>query len=108
MYRKNRSDDFRASGSMKFNYNIEPPKGILDYAKRIFDSFDTPYMALDIGVKDYIFYLFEFQFISFGQYTLEKSKFFYCFEDEKWNKVFERPDLEREIATSITRFIKKH
>ena len=73
LYRENRDNDFRASGSMKFNYNVKHPEGLLDYSKRIFDSFDTPYIALDIGIRDKIFYLFEFQFISFGQYTLEKS-----------------------------------
>ena len=108
LYRANRTNDFRASGSMKFNYDIVIPEGLLDYAERIFNNFDTPYMALDIGVKDGTFYLFEFQFISFGQYTLEKSKFFYHQNNSEWKKVFEEPDLEREVAISVTKFIKKH
>jgi len=108
LYRANRANDFRASGSMKFNYDIVIPEGLLDYAERIFNSFDAPYMALDIGVKDGTFYLFEFQFISFGQYTLEKSKFFYHQNNSEWKKVFEEPDLEREVAISVTKFIKKH
>lgn len=108
LYRANRTNDFRASGSMKFNYDIKLPSGLLDYTKRIFDSFDVPYLALDIGVKDGTFYLFEFQFISFGQYTLEKSKYFYTYDNSEWKKVFEKPDLEREMATSVIKFIKKH
>ena len=108
LYRANRSNDFRASGSMKFNYDIELPQGLLDYAKDIFNSFDTPYMALDIGVKDNEFFLFEFQFLSFGQYTLEKSKFFYSLENSEWKKKLEKPDLEREIAISVAEFIKRH
>ena len=92
---------------MNFNYNITPPNGILDFARKVFESFNVPYIALDIGVKDGMFYLFEFQFLSFGQYTLEKSNFYYCLNKGNWSKVFESPDLEREIATSVVSFINK-
>lgn len=108
LYRKNRSNDFRASGSMKFNYDIELPKGLLDYTKKVFESFDVPYIALDVGIKENDFFLFEFQFLSFGQDTLEKSSFYYHLSDGKWQKEFEKPDLEREIATSVSQFIKHH
>ena len=105
LYRKNRNNDFRASGSMKFNFNIKLPSNLLNFAKKVFENFDTPYIALDIGVKNDKFFLFEFQFLSFGQYTLEKSKFYYKFENVNWNKIFEKPDLEKEIATSVVMFI---
>lgn len=108
LYRGNRTDDFRASGSMKFNYDIELPEGLLDYAKKVFVSFDVPYIALDIGIKDGEFFLFEFQFLSFGQYTLEKSHFYYHLKNGEWQKQFEEPDLEREIATSVSEYIRKH
>jgi len=108
LYRGNRTDDFRASGSMKFNYDIKLPEGLLDYAKKVFESFHVPYIALDIGIKDKEFFLFEFQFLSFGQYTLEKSSFYYRFSDRKWQKEYEKPDLEREIAESVSKFIKSH
>ncbi len=108
LYRSNRSNDFRASGSMRFNYNVEVPEGLLDYAKKVFNSFDAPYLAMDIGVKNGEFFLFEFQFLSFGQYTLEKSKFFYHQNDGGWKKESETPVLEREISNSVKEFIKKH
>jgi len=109
LYRANRVNDFRASGSMRFNSEIDPPSGILNYAKEVFEGFDTPYIALDIGVKDKTFYLFEFQFLSFGQYTLEKSQFYYQLGKEgKWEREYEIPDLEKEIATSVSTYIKKH
>ncbi|PIQ66652.1 MAG: hypothetical protein COV96_00330 [Candidatus Zambryskibacteria bacterium CG11_big_fil_rev_8_21_14_0_20_42_18] len=108
LYRGNRTDDFRASGSMKFNYNVELPEGLLDYAKKVFWSFNVPYIALDIGIKENEFFLFEFQFLSFGQYTLEKSSFYYCLRDGKWQKEYEKPDLEREIAESVSQFIESH
>lgn len=108
LFRKNRVNDFRASGSMNFEYDIRLPDGLLDYAKEVFDGFDAPYVALDIGVRDNTFYLFEFQFLSFGQYTLENSKFYYHFHNNEWQRKFENPDLEREIAVSICQFIKRH
>lgn len=108
LHRKNRSNDFRASGSMKFNYDIKLPDGLLDYAKKVFNSFDVPFMSFDIGIKEGKFFLFEFQFISFGQYTLEKSKFFYRLKNDKWQKEFEKSDLEREIAASVSEYITRH
>ena len=108
LYRANRSNDFRASGSMKFKSDIELPPGLLDYAKKVFDNFDAPYMALDIGAKNNSFFLFEFQFLSFGQYTLEKSKFYYQLRSGNWDKINEIPDLEREIAGSVVAYIKRH
>lgn len=107
LYRSNRLNDFRASGSMMFNYDIKLPEGLLDYSKQVFESFNAPFMALDVGVKDNDFFLFEFQFISFGQYTLEKSKFHYLLKDGIWQKKFEEPDLEKEIVTSVSKFIQK-
>lgn len=108
LYRANRDNDFRASGSMKFKYDIELPEGLLNFSKRVFDSFDTPYIALDIGIIGNNFYLFEFQFLSFGQYTLEKSSFFYRLINGIWEKIIETPDLEREISASVARFISNH
>lgn len=109
LYRANRLKDFRASGSMRFSYNIDLPDGLLDFAKRVFDSFDVPYIALDIGVKEGRFFLFEFQFLSFGQYTLERSKFYYSYQENKgWQKINEDPDLEREIASSVSAYIHRH
>lgn len=109
LYRANRPNDFRASGSMRFNDSIDLPTGILDYAKKVFEGFDTPYIALDIGVKNKTFYLFEFQFLSFGQYTLENSKFYYHLDKTgRWEKEYETPNLEREISRSVAVYIKKH
>lgn len=108
LYRANRANDFRASGSMRFNYNVKLPNGLLDYAKEVFESFNVPFIALDIGVKGDDFFLFEFQFLSFGQYTLERSKFFYYLDEGKWIKKHEEPDLEREIANSVSNYIKKN
>jgi len=108
VFRANRDGDFRASGSGKLDFDITPPEGLLDFAESIYKKFDTPYMSLDIGYKDGVGYLFEFQCLCLGQYTLEKSKFCYVKKDGAWQRQIEKPDLEREISNSIIGYINNH
>jgi len=108
VFRGNRDNNFTASGSGKINFETQIPEGLLDFSKSIYEKFNAPYVSLDIGYSSGEFFLFEFQCLCLGQYTLEKSKFYYCFANGMWNKVFEDPDLEREIVTSVTSFIKKY
>lgn len=107
VFRENRDNDFRASGSGKLNFEIELPKGLLDYAKSVYTQFSLPFMSLDIGHKNRTFYLFEFQCLCLGQYTLEKSKFYYTQINGGWERVSETPDLEREVVTTVLSFINK-
>lgn len=107
LYRENRDDDFRASGSMKFNLEAVLPKGLLDYASNVYKNINVPYIALDVAVNNGIFYLFEFQALSFGQYTFEKSQGYYSLKDDMWVFINERPDLELEFTRSIFNFINK-
>jgi glutathione synthase/RimK-type ligase-like ATP-grasp enzyme len=104
--RDNRTNDFRASGSGKLSYPETLPVGLLDYAQRIFKAFNSPYASLDIAEKDGEFYVLEFQFLSFGQYTLEYSDHYYRKQSKQWEKVIEKPNLEREIARSVSVFLK--
>lgn len=107
LYRKNRENDFRASGSGDIYFDIELPKGLLDYSRILYKKFNTPYVSLDIGHKNGTFYLFEFQFVCIGQYAIEKSKWYYSFNYEKWSKILEEPDLEREIVSAVVNHIVK-
>lgn len=108
VFRRNRDNNFTASGSGKIDFNTIVPDGLLDYAKSIYEKFNTPFMSLDIGSMDGDFYLFEFQCLCLGQYTLEKSRFYYHETySHVWNKVFETPDLEREITNTIIQYINK-
>lgn len=107
LYRKNRDNDFRASGSGNLNFNIKLPDGLLDYAQLIYQKFNVPFVSLDIGYKDGSFFLFEFQFVCLGQYVVEKSTWYYKNSDAGWKKVRENPNVEREIAVSVAEFVKK-
>lgn len=103
--RRIRKNDFRASGSGFFDYVEDVPDGILDYAKKVFDEFDVPFISLDVAHKDSKFYLIEFQFVHFGAYTLEKSPFYFQQKDGAWQIVNETSVLEHEFADSVVHFI---
>ncbi|MCC7004473.1 hypothetical protein IT397_00940 [Candidatus Nomurabacteria bacterium] len=108
VFRKNRDNHFTASGSGKLDFTIQLPQGLLDYAKCIYRKFNTPFISLDIGVNNGNFFLFEFQCLCLGQYTLEKSDYYYHETSPRvWDKVFEIPDLEREISNTIIQYINK-
>ncbi len=103
--RKVRPKDFRASGSGLFKYTKEIPDGILNYARKCFNAFDVPFMGLDIAEKDGKFYLIEFQFVHFGNYTLEKSPFHFFYTEEGWKIQESEVILEKEFANTINEFV---
>lgn len=104
--RKNRKNSFTASGSGLFEFPDNIPRDLLNYSEKIFSYFDTPFASFDIGQKNGDFHLFEFQFIHFGTYTLEKSNHYYVKNNEEWGKINIKSDLEYETARSIHKYIK--
>lgn len=102
-------NDFKASGSGLFEFTKTLPEGFLEYAKNCFESFDSPFMGLDIAEKDGQFYLIEFQFVHFGNYTLEKSPFHFEFiENNNWKVVNGEVELEQLFVTTINDYIKNN
>ena len=61
LYRGVRDNDFRASGSGKFEYIEKLPEGFLDYCEKIYNFFNVPNLSIDIGFDGKQFYLFEFK-----------------------------------------------
>ena len=108
LYRGVRKNDFRASGSGKFYFNRELPRGILDYAENIFRKFNVPNLAIDVGYNDDKFYLIEFQMIYFGTTTIEKSPFYYTKEHSKWGLHDEKSELEKTYVYSIVKYIERY
>ncbi|MDD5368673.1 MAG: hypothetical protein PHQ40_06305 [Anaerolineaceae bacterium] len=105
--RKNRKNDFRASGSGLFTYDTELPDGLLQFIRSVFSSFDVPFLSADICYDGINFHLLEFQFIMFGQYTLEKSGHYYSLINNSWVSTSEKPNLEKEFVNSIVQYICK-
>ena len=106
LFREVRKNDFRASGSGRFSFRDDLPAGMLEYAEKVFSSFRTPYLSIDVAHRDGQFHLLEFQFLSFGNYTLEKSTFCFRKIDGNWSVVREDPILEREVAASVGEYVR--
>ena len=109
LQRTNRKNDFRASGSGNFIFPVSIPSGLLDCAHDVFVSFNVPFISMDIAKLEDKYYIIEFQFISFGNYTLERSKYYYKKTYQNgWMKIEETPDLEREFAASVVQYIERN
>lgn len=105
LYRENRKNDFRASGSGRLTFVEDLPEGLLDFAQRVFVAFDTPFASFDIASSSGQFFLLEFQFVYFGMYAIERSSYFFRQSGNTWALIREKPDLEKEFATSVARHI---
>lgn len=100
-----RPGDFRASGSGRFSFPDFPPHLLLDFSERVFKHFDVPFISLDLAVKSDQCYLLEFQFVSFGCYTLEKSPYWFERQDGCWKKHEGSSVVEEQFAEALSRFI---
>lgn len=100
--RHNRPGDFRASGSGLFSFDDEVNPSLLDAAKEIKEAFDVPLISLDLAISEDRIVLIEFQFLYFGTSTLEKSPYYYIFDESEWTQIFDKSVLENEYAASIT------
>lgn len=103
--RENRAGDFRASGSGLLSFPEKLPAGLLDYARKVFEFFKVPFVSLDIGICSDEFFLLEFQFVSFGQYALEKSSFYFKKEDSQWMKIEGYSNLEEDFVYAVNKYI---
>ena len=107
LFRRNRKNDFRASGSGLFEYKDDLPTGLLDFSERVFKSFETPYASLDIAFNGREYVLIEFQFVHMGSYTLEKSPFHFISENGRWKKVVGPSVFEEELVRSVMNYCEK-
>jgi glutathione synthase/RimK-type ligase-like ATP-grasp enzyme len=108
LYRGVRDNDFRASGSGKFVFKTDLPKGMLDYAWQIRKKFNVPHISLDIAFDGEKFHLIEFQFINFGTTTLEKSSFYFEKENNEWKLHEAKANLEEIYVKSTVDYINQN
>lgn len=103
--RKNRKNDFRASGSGNYYFlEDEELQSVLNCAKDITNQFDENLMGLDISYDFKLrkSILIEFQFgIFLGPYTLQVSDGYYKYENETWNYIKTKSNLEKEYCIAI-------
>lgn len=106
MYRKNRKNDFRASGSGQF-FVVPGPEQVklLDFARRLTLEIDFPIIGMDIGFDGINHHLIEFQMIHIGTSALQRSEFWHEYQDGKWTRYDGSSVLEDEFARSFHQFI---
>jgi glutathione synthase/RimK-type ligase-like ATP-grasp enzyme len=106
LYRQNRKNDFRASGSGKFyDVPLEEHEGLLNYARKLTVEIDFPLFGMDIAFDGKGYHLLEFQVIHIGTPPLQRSKYWHEFHDGKWIKYDGTSDLEEEFSRSIHEYI---
>lgn len=108
LYRRNRANDFRASGGGLLSYKEELPEGMLNFAKKVYEEFNVPNLSIDVAFDGKQFYLIEFQALYFGTYTLEFSQFYFVQEQGEWEIKKEKSELEKVYAESVTVFMEKN
>jgi len=106
MYRKNRRNDFRASGSgMFFEVPDDELEGILTFARKLTLEIDFPILGMDIGFDGKYYHLIEFQMIDIGTSALQRSKFWHEYNEGTWRKHEGISNLEEEFSRSFDSFI---
>ncbi len=105
--RKNRPGDFRASGSGILSFPKDVSPNLLNFAEKVFAFFNVPFISIDVGTKEGEYFLLEFQFLSFGQYAVEHSSFFFRRKEFTWEKVKEEPKLEKIFTEAVDVYIRK-
>lgn len=99
-------NDFRASGTKRHDYFPSFDPKLLDFAEMIFEKFDTPFLAMDIGVYHEKFYLFEFQALHFGINSILRTPGFYHRGQSGWQFVQAKTTVETELAEALVRYTK--
>lgn len=103
--RKNRKNDFRASGSGNFSWPKQVEKEVLSYAKRIYSNANVPVLSLDVAFTNGHCYLIEFQGVMFGTIGLERSQGYFKETDGFWEYFEEIPNLERSFSEALRLYI---
>lgn len=108
LYRKNRENDFRASGGGRlFVCNEEEEKGLLDFAKKVVEELDFTIIGMDIAFDGEKYHLLEYQFIHLGPYTLQTAEYYLKEDNGSFVRIYEKSDLETEFVRSILLYIKE-
>jgi len=105
--RHNRANDFRASGSKKFDFDFAFDPRVLEYARSVFEKFDTPFLSMDIGVSGDKYFLFEFQALHFGMDWVLNTSGYYVRKNGEWQFENVAADLERDLIAGLIRYIQK-
>ncbi|WP_429140936.1 ATP-grasp domain-containing protein [Aeromonas veronii] len=103
-----RPNDFRASGSGKFDYRAEIPDTLVKFASYIRKKLNVPFVSLDIAeTENGEFFVIEYQAVHFGMATVVNAKRYHTILNNEVVQV----DVEAKIkvenlfAESIIKFV---
>ena len=106
MYRKNRENDFRASGSGQFfDVPDKDLEALLDFARKLTLEIHFPVIGMDIGFDGSTYHLIEFQMIHVGTSALQRSGFWHEHHEGRWIRFNGTSDLEDEFCRSMHEFV---
>ena len=78
----------------------------MDYACKAVREFDVPVVSLDIANNGDACYLIEYQFVNFGQYTIQFARWHFEINDKgAWERVDGVDDVEVEFVRSFKSYI---
>lgn len=104
--RATREGDFRASGAGKFDFMPQEPQRILQKAKEVYETFDSPYLSIDLGEDGAgNIHLFEFQAQHFGVNTIIRGEGYYTQEGDAWVFHKKKANLERYLAQAMAFYL---
>lgn len=103
-----RNNDFRASGSGKFDYEAEASHSLIKFSESIRDKLNLPFVSLDIAeTESGDFFVIEYQAIHFGMATVINAKRYHTVlnDNVKKNNVEKKIKVEGLLASSIINFV---
>ncbi len=108
MKRSVKNGDFRASGSKLFHFSRVPNQDLLNYARSVYEKFDTPFLSLDVMFDGKNYFLGEFQALHFGMSVMAKSEgFFGLLGGSEWAFVEQKPDLEKIFGQTLVSYLSR-
>lgn len=99
-----RSNDFRASGSGKIDWQAPPP-GLLDFARATLEKFNEPYMSFDFAFDGMNFHLIEFQGLHFGPLLISVAPTYFVYQNGTWKEIDNKTTLESLIGSSLRDYL---
>lgn len=109
MKRTVKKGDFRASGSKLFSFDTQPDQRLLDFARSVFEKFDSPFLSIDVVFNGKDHFLIEYQALHFGMSVVMKSAGFFqqSAGSNNWEFTKEKPDAENLFARTFVSYLEK-
>lgn len=99
-----RDNDFRASGSGNFIFEI-PSNELLDFCINVREIIGSPFVSLDVAETEEGYSCIEYQCTHFGPYTQINSKYYFSRKNGIWNRIEKENKLEQDYAYALNHYL---